>query len=277
MTKQEFLQRLEVQLADVTEEERAEAIRFYEEYFDEAGPEQEQKVLLELGSPDKVAAIIKANVPGSRAEPRAAEQPAAEKSAPQLTLEGPDWAAARQPEQAGQPEAESAPGQPEHQIPLPMYARPQYRTQTTYEPAGGSYESDGAGYGRSAAPRRHMSNSAILFIVLAVLLFPAWGGLLTGVLGVLFGVLCVGFALMFAGLATVVAVIAILALNGAAAFAAGIPVGMLMVGICLLALTLGMLLFAGGLWFNFRALPALWRLLKKAVRAVFGQRNRKEA
>ena len=69
MTKQEFLQRLSRLLADVTVEEREEALRYYEEYFDEAGPEQEQAVLAELGSPEKVAAIIKANVPGSRIPP----------------------------------------------------------------------------------------------------------------------------------------------------------------------------------------------------------------
>ena len=70
MSKQEFLQRLNRLLADVTPEEREEALRYYEEYFDEAGPEQEQAVLAELGSPEKVAAIIKANVPGSRIPPR---------------------------------------------------------------------------------------------------------------------------------------------------------------------------------------------------------------
>lgn len=70
MTKQEFLQRLNRLLADVTQEEREEALRYYEEYFDEAGPEQEQAILNELGSPEKVAAIIKANVPGSRIPPR---------------------------------------------------------------------------------------------------------------------------------------------------------------------------------------------------------------
>ena len=105
MTREEFLQRLDkALLAQVTEEERAEAIQFYEEYFSEAGPEQEEAVLAELGSPEKVAAIIKANVPGSRAE-QAAEQPAAPRQepqagpAPELTLEGPDWAAGKPQEQ----------------------------------------------------------------------------------------------------------------------------------------------------------------------------------
>lgn len=69
MTREEFLRRLNELLSDVTDEERAEAIRFYEEYLDDAGPEQEAQVLAELGSPEKVAAIIRANVPGSRVQP----------------------------------------------------------------------------------------------------------------------------------------------------------------------------------------------------------------
>ncbi len=39
MTRQEFLHRLWELLADVTPEERNEALRFYNEYFDEAGSE----------------------------------------------------------------------------------------------------------------------------------------------------------------------------------------------------------------------------------------------
>ena len=68
MTGEEFLRQLETMLADVTEEERREALRYYEEYLRDAGPDQEQQVLAELGSPARVAAIIRANVPGSRAE-----------------------------------------------------------------------------------------------------------------------------------------------------------------------------------------------------------------
>ena len=68
MTGEEFLRQLNDMLADVTEEERREAVRYYEEYLRDAGPEQEQQVLAELGSPARVAAIIRANVPGSRAE-----------------------------------------------------------------------------------------------------------------------------------------------------------------------------------------------------------------
>lgn len=69
MDRHTFLQQLRALLADTSAEEREEAIRYYEEYFDEAGPEQEQAVLAELGSPAKVAAILRANVPGQAAKP----------------------------------------------------------------------------------------------------------------------------------------------------------------------------------------------------------------
>ena len=62
MTRQEFLRALEQDLADVSAEERAEAVRFYGEYFDEAGPECEQALLEELGDAHRVANIIRANM-----------------------------------------------------------------------------------------------------------------------------------------------------------------------------------------------------------------------
>lgn len=60
MTKQEFLQRLEQLLADLPYEERDSAMTYYREYLEEAGPENEQAVLSELGSPEQLSAQIHA-------------------------------------------------------------------------------------------------------------------------------------------------------------------------------------------------------------------------
>jgi uncharacterized membrane protein len=57
----EFMAELERQLARVADHEREEAIAYYNEYFDEAGPENEARVIEELGSPVRVAAQIKAD------------------------------------------------------------------------------------------------------------------------------------------------------------------------------------------------------------------------
>jgi len=61
MDKSEFMADLSAQLSRIDADERAEAIAFYNEYFEEAGIENEQMVIEELGSPAQVAAQIKAD------------------------------------------------------------------------------------------------------------------------------------------------------------------------------------------------------------------------
>ena len=228
MTREEFLRRLNELLSDVTDEERAEAIRFYEEYLDDAGPEQEAQVLAELGSPEKVAAIIRANVPGSRVQPE--PQAAQAQSGP--AAPGAGAAAA---------------------IPLPPYARP--------------------GAVPPAPPRKGMSDRTILLIILAVVLFPLWIGLAGTILGILMGLVGAALGIFFGGVATVVAVVAVLVANTPAAFAAGWPVGLFMVGLCLLALALGVALIAAAVWLTTWLVPACWRLVKRAWRALTNRKG----
>ena len=62
MDRTQFMKELEKLLCDISEGERQEALAYYNSYFDEAGPEMEASVIRELGSPGKVAAIIKADL-----------------------------------------------------------------------------------------------------------------------------------------------------------------------------------------------------------------------
>lgn len=62
MNKATFMARLNELLADITEAEKEEALSYYEEYFADAGPENEESVIQSLGSPEKVAATIKAGL-----------------------------------------------------------------------------------------------------------------------------------------------------------------------------------------------------------------------
>ena len=62
MNRVEFMQQLERLLWDLPESDRMDAIAYYNDYFDEAGVENEQSVLMELGSPERVASIIKADL-----------------------------------------------------------------------------------------------------------------------------------------------------------------------------------------------------------------------
>ena len=55
MTRFEFMAALEQLLSPLPDAERCDALRYYEEYFDAAGPEKEAEVIAELGSPEQLA------------------------------------------------------------------------------------------------------------------------------------------------------------------------------------------------------------------------------
>lgn len=62
MNKAVFIERLEYLLSDIPEEEREEAIAYYQDYLDEAGEDREADVLSEFGSPERIASIIRSNL-----------------------------------------------------------------------------------------------------------------------------------------------------------------------------------------------------------------------
>lgn len=62
MNRIEFMTELEKLLQNVPAEEKTEAMQFYNDYFDDAGQENEAQVIDELGSPAKIAAMIKAGL-----------------------------------------------------------------------------------------------------------------------------------------------------------------------------------------------------------------------
>lgn len=62
MKREEFLRQLERLLDGISEEEKADALAFYRSYFEDAGEENEESVIAELESPEKVAQSIKKNL-----------------------------------------------------------------------------------------------------------------------------------------------------------------------------------------------------------------------
>lgn len=62
MSKNEFLNQLSILLSDVSPEEREEALAYYREYIEDAGFENEEAILEELGTPEAVAAEIKSGM-----------------------------------------------------------------------------------------------------------------------------------------------------------------------------------------------------------------------
>ncbi len=58
MTKNEYLKELSGKLSKLPREEMLDALAYYSEYFEEAGPENEQEVINKLGNPEDVAKQI---------------------------------------------------------------------------------------------------------------------------------------------------------------------------------------------------------------------------
>ena len=64
-TKETYLAALERELRPMDPQERLEALEYYREYLEEAGPERERQVIEGLGSPKELAAQLMAQSPVS--------------------------------------------------------------------------------------------------------------------------------------------------------------------------------------------------------------------
>lgn len=65
MNRIDFMKQLESLLQNISPAEREEALQYYNEYFNDAGAENEQSVIEALGNPAKVAENIKRDLYGS--------------------------------------------------------------------------------------------------------------------------------------------------------------------------------------------------------------------
>ena len=55
MNRIEYMTKLASLLQDIPEVERRDAMKYYNDYFDEAGEENEEQVIREFGAPEEVA------------------------------------------------------------------------------------------------------------------------------------------------------------------------------------------------------------------------------
>ena len=60
MKKEEYLNELSHALKNITDEEREDILQYFHEYFDDAGEENEEQIIAELGPPKKLAARLRA-------------------------------------------------------------------------------------------------------------------------------------------------------------------------------------------------------------------------
>lgn len=223
MDKRTFLDRLQRQLADLTIEERREALEYYEEYFADAGEENEEDVILSLGTPEQVAEQIKAGLHkeeegmftenGYREKIESDNPPEVYgKKAERQKRRGPlPWEHGKQKGTGYQNASDS-------------------RGQNAGGYRGNGYDADrqstgeqsGYGYGGQRAGKRKegMSGGMIaLLVVLGIFASPVILGLAAALFGVALGILGAVLGVIVAFFAVVIALFA----AGAALFFGGFP------------------------------------------------------
>ena len=215
MNRMEFFRRLEYLLRELPESERMDALSYYNDYFDEAGTQNEQKVLQELGSPEAVAQHI-----------------------------------------------------------LEDYRQTTGRDYHTQE--NGMYGNPSSGVYQQSQPAQKQTKKLsigkkVLIVVLLVLTFPVWIGIIAGLFGAVVGVLGAIFGIVVGiGGAAIGVVVASIACIVAGIFAAmTIPLeGLAMIGVGALLFALGMLMVLLFVLVTCHWLPLLGKSIIKWIKGI---------
>lgn len=243
MNRAEFMRRLAELLSDVPPAEREEAIQYYNDYFDDAGAENESGVIASLGTPEELARSIKAGLNdggsgGEFTESGFNGYTQVHKDEVMRTGEaGTNGQSGNAYYENGYYERTGGKG---------IYGgREDTRKQSNpYEQtASGNNQTSG---GRQTPPKQGMSGGMIvLIVILAVLTSPVWIGLLGGLFGLVVGIFAALFGIFigFLAIGVVLVIVSIALLVAGIALLFTAPLG----GLCVIGTSL--ILFAVGLVF----------------------------
>ena len=308
MNRAEFMGRLTELLGDVSPMERDEAIQYYNDYFDDAGVENEGEVISSLGTPEELARTIKAGLSdggngGEFTESGFSGYTQLHKD--EMIKAGETDAGTGASDNMGKEQdmSRNADTGSSTQQNNAYYQGAYYQRSGSDRVYGGRedtrkhenpYEQANAGNtagwhnenfsdnpaggssgGQHAQSKKSMSGGEIvLIVILAVLTSPIWIGLLATFLGVAAALLVTLFGIFIAflgvGVALIIAAIALLITGFALVFT--VPLG----GVCVLGAAL--IVFAVGLVFMWLmvlmagiAIPAFFRGCVSLCQRLFGR------
>lgn len=250
MNKTEFLEQLERLLADISRQEREEALDFYRSYFEDAGEENEAQVIQELGSPGKVAAIIKADLEESREEHGEYTE-------------------------SGYQDERFREGY------VPEKAQERTGNSENTEDSGRSQQGPYSNYRYTGREHRHQKSgiSWPLIIVIGLIgivalpvflgigggAFGLLAGLFFGIIGIVMGLFFGGIGCLVGGVAGIVHTLLYQLSQPATAMAAA--------GISLIALAIGIVCILGFIWLVFKAFPVVFRWCVDTIQRIFHRGN----
>lgn len=249
MNKTEYLDRLSRLLADISYEEHEEALSYYREYIEDAGIENEQQVLEELGSPEHLAqeireGLLKKGEPGQKqGEPISAPE-----------LRGNDQSSYRSD-----------------------------YTDNNNNNNNSNHSSENYSYYNNNAEKKTNSeknnSNTILLIILLILTSPIWFSLACTVFGCIVSILAIAVSIGAASIVCIITGIALIiagfsALLSITVFSvSGTLVGAALIGAGLIVLSLGILFMVLTVWLFGWALPALVRFIRQTVSRISCKRK----
>lgn len=247
MDRAEFMRQLEKMLSDIPLSEREEALDYYESYFEDAGEEREAEVIRELGSPGKVAAIIKDDLRESGLSYGQYTERGYEDIRDKEDMDLPERFAGSKEESQGTSSYEYGEGSSGEE------ERGREREKRR------AFRAEQGGY---HAKSRRSSGGVILILILLVFCAPFIKGAVGGVLGTIVGIALLPFLLVLAlgaaALGVGVGAFACLS-SGIALCAASFSAGILTMGIGFLLLCISLLLLLLLAWASGRLIPAMLR------------------
>ncbi|WP_230398818.1 DUF1700 domain-containing protein [Novisyntrophococcus fermenticellae] len=236
MNRIDFMAQLERLLCDLPENERQDALCYYNDYFDDAGEEKESSIIQELGSPGKVAATIRASYRGTS------------ENHGEYTENG--YRDSQFSEKSQMPVQRSTGGDSRKQ---------------QEESHGRSYQGEKQS---NQGHKRRGVGGWFLIILAVIILGPVVFGVGAGAIGTLAGVLAAIAALLISGFAVAIGGIAGI-IKGAVIMAASPGSGLVAIGGGFILLAVGLLLILFFAWLLFKILPKAFRAIVNFLSRVF--------
>lgn len=277
MSRREFMEELKKLLSGISDEERDEALKYYEDYFEEAGSGNEEQVIQELGSPQKVAAMIKADLEegseksGEFTEWGYTDERFEEKETPatkeQADSETEDKTGAREESHSrgySYGGSENSRG----------YSYDGNETGKGYTHKGNGTDVSGSG---EKAPWTSRTLKIVLTMLIIIAAFPGLLPVLISILAVV-AVLILAAASSFAVLAIASAALALagicVTVIGSVSLIADFPTAMMTMGIGILLFVIGIILTAASVKLCLVMYPAMYRAVVNICRRIVHRKKR---
>lgn len=240
MSRTEFIRELEILLADVSKEEREEALRYYEDYFEDAGGMEEENVIKQLGTPQQVADIIKADC-GKEGKGEFTERG----YTPKADIDA------------------------SYAIVTPEYITEEKNANATQQD---SFANGQNNYGKSqqasytASQKSQTDITSLVCVILAcIFLFPVGFGFTVAACAILFSFFITFISLSFGMFAASVGCI----IFGVGLLGTSVAGALVAFGMGLIFLSIGLLVGTLAIWICFQVLPSIIRWVVEVVKKTF--------